>query len=462
MKSRVNNNQNNLENNNNQPKGKEIVNEPKIVEPKPSENNNKESIKDLFAIEMFSEVIVKNPVLVSTIGLCPVVAICTSLQSALVLTAITYLTMIFAQVLSSLIFRKCDQWIRIALYSLSGMAIVAPAMMLLQKVFPDNLIAMGLYLPLLVINPLITRQCERVAVKGTVKKAFVNAVSCATGYGIVLIITGFLREFLGNGTIWEAQVFDNPPVSSFTNPFAGFIVLGFLAALLRLYFKKIDPKYAEELSVHSRSNIKKKKPRKHKSRANSLITEYEKNRNVAKKNDQDKVENLDNELSDKTEPKVEEKQPEEAQKTEKTEQINKDKLDTKQEEIKIEEKIIENPVKQASVLENNKEEIVQELDATQEKTVEQKPKVDYSQEKTKPIDNDMINSILAEYKNKEPAKKQAPNETKKDNKIVYSSEELEKLMAISIEDLIEMSSKNSKANDDEKDNGSNKQEVPEE
>ena len=428
-----------------------------------NKNINKERLKDSFAIEMFSEVIVKNPVLVSAIGLCPVVAICTSLQSALVLTLITYLTMIFSQVLSSLIYRRFEQWIRIALYSLSGMAIVAPVMLLLQKYAPNNFIALGLYLPLLVINPLITRQCERVAVKGTVKKAFVNAVSCATGYGIVLIITGFIREFLGSGSIWDYKIFNSPPLSSFTNPFAGFLILGFLAAILRLYFKKVDPQYAEELSVHSRSSIKKQKTRKQKSCATSLITEYEKNRIVAKKIEQDKVEKLDSNINEENQSIDERNQVVEQQKLDKLVETENTKFDPEQSSAKTDQKNSDNQSNKTDYNKDLKEEFSEELTAEADSDIKSKESTNpYKQEKTKPIDNEMINSILAEYNKKSPDDKRKVNKNKPEKKIVYSSEELEKLMSVSIEDLIEMSSKNAKAIADEKDVDLNKREVPEE
>lgn len=228
-----------------------------------------------FSGELFSEVIVKNPVLVSTIGLCPVVAICISLKSALLLSVITYLTMILAQLLTALFIKACPQWVRVALYALVGTIVVAPSMVLLENVFPGNLIALGIYLPLLAINPLVTRQCERVAVKSSVKVAIINALSCATGYSAVLLITGFLRELFGLGTIWDIKVISLPTATALTNPFGGFIVIGFMAALLRVYFKRIDPEYAEQLAVESRTAIK--KPKQKKSKPKVRVVEYNPN-----------------------------------------------------------------------------------------------------------------------------------------------------------------------------------------
>ena len=196
----------------------------------------------------FQEVVIKNPVLVGIIGLCPVVAICTSLKSALIMSLITILTLIVAQALSALIFKHLPQWLRLGLYALVGMVVVVPFILLIEKISPSSMLAFGIYLPLLAINPIITRQCEREGVTLSFGKTILNAVCAGTGYSIVLIITGFLRELAGSGAIFGKRIIPVSPASVFLMPAGGFIILAYLAAVLRLYFKKIDPEYAEELA----------------------------------------------------------------------------------------------------------------------------------------------------------------------------------------------------------------------
>ena len=205
----------------------------------------------------FQEVVIKNPVLVGIIGLCPVVAICTSLKSALIMSLITILTLIIAQALSSLVFRHLPQWLRLGLYALVGMAVVVPFILVIEKLSPSSMLAFGIYLPLLAINPIITRQCEREGVTLGFGKTILNALCAGAGYSIVLIIVGFLRELIGSGAILGKRVIPVSPASVFLTPAGGFIILAYLAAALRLYFKKIDPAYAEELAINSRSAIKK-------------------------------------------------------------------------------------------------------------------------------------------------------------------------------------------------------------
>lgn len=205
---------------------------------------------------LFKEVLAKNPVLVGTIGLCPVVAICTSLKAALVMSLITIVTLIIAQLLTSLFLKRLTQWVRLGLYTLVGMLVVVPSMILVDKFDPDMMLALGIYFPLLAVNPLIVRNCEREAVEGNIGKSILTSVCAGLGYSVVLVAVGFIRELIGAGSIWGHKFGFIKPAESFLMPMGGFIVIAYLAAALRAYFRKIDPEFADELIANSRTNIK--------------------------------------------------------------------------------------------------------------------------------------------------------------------------------------------------------------
>ncbi len=205
---------------------------------------------------LFQEIVVKNPVLIGTIGLCPVVAICTSLKAALIMSLVTILTLIVAQALSSLVLRHFPQWFRMSLYMLVGMFVVVPCILLVEKIDPATMVALGIYLPLLAVNPIIVRQCEREGVNIGLAESFVNSLCAGFGYSAVLIVVGVVREIFGNGTVWGIKILPIVPAAGMLMPMGGFVVLAFMAAILRAYFRKIDPAYAEELAVNSRTAIK--------------------------------------------------------------------------------------------------------------------------------------------------------------------------------------------------------------
>lgn len=205
---------------------------------------------------LFQEVLLKNPVLVGTIGLCPVVAISTSLKAALIMSAITIITLIIAQALTSLLLKHLPQWVRLGLYTLVGMIVVIPAMYIADKYSPETMLALGIYFPLLAVNPLVVRNCEREAVDSSFGRSIVTSICAGIGYSAVLIIVGIVREILGAGTIWGKEIKFLNPAAAFLMPVGGFIIIAYLAALLRVYFRDIDPEFADDLIENSRTNIK--------------------------------------------------------------------------------------------------------------------------------------------------------------------------------------------------------------
>ncbi len=205
---------------------------------------------------LFREVLAKNPVLVGTIGLCPVVAICTSLKAALIMSVITLVTLIIAQLITSLVLKHLQQWMRLGLYTLIGMIVVIPSMILVDKFSPETMLALGIYLPLLAVNPLIVRNCEREAVETNIGRSLMTSICAGMGYSAVLIIVGFARELIGAGTVWGHKIPFIMPAESFLMPMGGFIVIAYLASILRIFLRKVDPELADELVTNSRTNIK--------------------------------------------------------------------------------------------------------------------------------------------------------------------------------------------------------------
>ena len=186
--------------------------------------------------------IIKNPILFEAIGLCPVVAIAYSLKLAIFLAVVTAVELIVCEFLASKFLKNVRRYWRVALYTVFGVAIIFPTMYVVDKLFPTVSANFGVYLPLMAVNSLIALHCERIAVKNDVKTSFIDAVSSSLSYGVVAIITGFVRELLGNGTIWNYDV--NIPIKfpAFLMPFGGLLLMGFLAAALKAF---VGAKYPE-------------------------------------------------------------------------------------------------------------------------------------------------------------------------------------------------------------------------
>lgn len=186
--------------------------------------------------------IIKNPLLFEAIGLCPVVALATSLKLALFLACITLVQMSVCEILSSLFLKNVKRYWRVMLYVIFSIIIVFPIMYLIIRFFPNIAVNFGIFLPLMAVNSLIALHCERVAVKSDVKKSFIDAVSASLSYGMVTLILGTLREVLAIGTIWDIPLNFSVKLPALITPFGGLLIIGFLAAALKSF---INAKYPE-------------------------------------------------------------------------------------------------------------------------------------------------------------------------------------------------------------------------
>ena len=179
--------------------------------------------------------VIKNPLLFEAIGLCPVVAISTSLRLSVFLAIVTAIEMIVCEILASLLLKNVRRYWRVALYAIFGVGVISPIMIFVNKFFPEISINFGIYLPLMAVNSLIALHCERIAVKNNVKDSFIDATSASLSYAVVAIVVGLLREFLANGTIGGINI--NMPVKfpALATPFGGLLIIGFLAAGLKAF-----------------------------------------------------------------------------------------------------------------------------------------------------------------------------------------------------------------------------------
>lgn len=196
--------------------------------------------KSIFKI-IRNSALIKNPLLFEAIGLCPVVAIATSLKSALFLAVVTAVEMIICQLLASLLLKNVRRYWRVALYVLFGVGVIFPITYITNRFFPEVSIRLGVYLPLMAVNSLIALHCERVAVKSNVRDSLIDALSASLSYGVVTIVVGLIREIFANGTIFGIDLNMSLKFPALSMPFSALIILGFMAAALKGFIGKKYP-----------------------------------------------------------------------------------------------------------------------------------------------------------------------------------------------------------------------------
>lgn len=202
-----------------------------------------------FSDALFSSTFIHNPVLIQAAGLCAIVAVATTLKTAVLLAAAFFPVLIITQVFACLALKKVPRWIRVAIYLLIGTAIIAGIIYAIDTFMPEISLGAGIYLALTAANSIIALHCEKLAVKTDLRHAFFDSVATALGYAAVIIPIGALREMIGSSTIWGANIKVPMTYPAILMPFGGFLVLAFFAAALKALINKRFPEHSAETEM---------------------------------------------------------------------------------------------------------------------------------------------------------------------------------------------------------------------
>lgn len=202
-----------------------------------------------FSDALFSSTFIHNPVLIQAAGLCAIVAVATTLKTAVLLAAAFFPVLIITQVFACLALKRVPRWIRVAIYLLIGTAIIAGIIYAIDTFVPEISLGAGIYLALTAANSIIALHCEKLAVKTDLRHAFFDSVATALGYAAVIIPVGVLREMIGSSTIWGANIKIPMTYPAILMPFGGFLVLAFFAAALKALINKRFPEHSAETEM---------------------------------------------------------------------------------------------------------------------------------------------------------------------------------------------------------------------
>ncbi len=182
-----------------------------------------------------------NTVLVQGLALTPVIGAANTLKGAVILAIAAVTLIIPTRILGDATVGWIKTRLRIIVYTVLAAIIMIPDMILLSKWFGGKFISVGLYVPLLFVDGAVTWRASVAQREGT-RHVFRNAFSTAIGYAMVITFVGAIRELLGKGTIWDAQVFPGPPFSAASLVPGGFLITALVAAFwqsITSFFKRI-------------------------------------------------------------------------------------------------------------------------------------------------------------------------------------------------------------------------------
>lgn len=184
--------------------------------------------------------ITENPTFVQLLGMCPTLAVTTSLQNGLGMGLSATVVLICSNFLISLLRRIIPEKVRIAAYIVIIAAFVTLIQMCLNAFLPDLASSLGLFIPLIVVNCIILARAESFASKNNPFLSAVDGLGMGLGFTGALCIISAIREFLGAGTIWGITIYGAhvQPASIMIMAPGGFIVLGLLVGAVNYIMSK--------------------------------------------------------------------------------------------------------------------------------------------------------------------------------------------------------------------------------
>ena len=174
----------------------------------------------------------QNIVLMSGLVTAPVIVAATSAERAVVLVMSFFMISYTSMLLCRFIPRKIVYTVRILLYAVVAAVMYIPTVICLERLFPDVLSGVMLYIELLVVNSFLLAKTETRFFLKPYGEMAVDALIYVAGYALVAFAVGFIREMLAYGTIFGFRLFE-PIVPAPKSPFFGFIMVGVFAAFCR-------------------------------------------------------------------------------------------------------------------------------------------------------------------------------------------------------------------------------------
>jgi len=168
-----------------------------------------------------------NPGLVQLLGLCPLLAVTSTLTNALGLALATLLVLVCSNATVSAIRQWVPKEIRIPIFVLIIAAFVTCVQLLMNAFTYGIYQSLGIFLPLIVTNCAIIGRAEAYASKNPVKQASFDGLMMGLGFGAVLLVLGAMREVLGQGTLFDGA----------------HLLLGDWASVLRIEVMALDSQF---------------------------------------------------------------------------------------------------------------------------------------------------------------------------------------------------------------------------
>lgn len=195
--------------------------------------------------ELKRGIIDENPILILALGLCPALAVSTSLMNGIGMGAAATFVLVCSNIIVSLIKKAIPAKVRIPCYIIVIATFVTIVQLVMKAYFPVLDKQLGIFVPLIVVNCIILGRAEAFASKNSLFNSLVDGIVMGLGFTIALCILSILREILGSNKLMGLNFIPNfQPMTLFILAPGGFLTIAYVMALVN-HFRDKDKKEAK-------------------------------------------------------------------------------------------------------------------------------------------------------------------------------------------------------------------------
>lgn len=179
-------------------------------------------------------IVKENPALVLLLGICPTLAVTTSAINGLGMGVAAMVVLICSNFVISLLKNVIPDKVRIPSYIVVIAGFVTIVSLLLQAYAPGINAALGIFVPLIVVNCIILGRAEMFANKNSISDSVFDGVGMGLGFTLALFLMGSIREIFGSGSLFGFTIVPEfvKPMAIFNLAPGAFFTFGCLVALI--------------------------------------------------------------------------------------------------------------------------------------------------------------------------------------------------------------------------------------
>ncbi len=182
---------------------------------------------------LYNGLVKENPTLILMLGMCPTLAVSTRAMNGIGMGLSTTAVLILSNLVISALRKAIPDQVRLPAYIVIVASLVTVTELLIEAYLPSLYEALGIYIPLIVVNCIILGRAEAYANKHSVGLSVMDGLGMGLGFTVALTLAGLLREVLGNGTAFGAQVLPAgvEPMGIFIQPPGAFLIIALIIAV---------------------------------------------------------------------------------------------------------------------------------------------------------------------------------------------------------------------------------------